>query len=493
MRPSAGFVLTFICLGLMLHLSAGAGDLAIYTEESPPINFTKDGKLEGSSVAVVREILRRLNSPDKIEVLPWARGYSLLKSEPNVVLFSTTRTDEREKLFNWVGLLCTAKSGFYAKKENRLRFQSLEDIKKVRAIATYKDDAREQALKALGFSNLDSSNSPISNIKKLAAGRVDLWFSDNLTMPRVAKQVGMNPSELHLVYTFRKYDLYIAMSKSISSEILDRWRKTLDAMKRDGTFARLSLRWLPADSIPGLSNHASNPTGAPITLEIYTEDNPPGNFLADEKPGGFVVDLVREILTRLGRSDTIAVVPWARGYNMALTKPNVALFSTTRLPQREKLFRWVGPVYTQQWGFYAKKGAGVQITSMENARRVPRIGTYHNDAKEQFLLKNGFSNLISTNKNVSNVRHLIQGNIDLWVSSDFNMPYIAWQAGVDPNRLERVFAFRSVKNYIAFSMGTPPNVITDWQRTLDDIVRDGTYAEIKARHLSYDGRLKQTP
>jgi len=153
-----------------------AQELTIITEEYPPISFKKEGVITGSSAEVVREILRRLKQPDNIRMLPWARGYNLLKTQENVALFSTARTQERESQFHWVGPLCVSRNGFYAKKGSGIQINSLEDAKRVGAIATYKEDAREQMLKSWGFTNLDSSSSGASNLKKLLSGRVDLWF-----------------------------------------------------------------------------------------------------------------------------------------------------------------------------------------------------------------------------------------------------------------------------------------------------------------------------
>lgn len=452
-----------------------AQELMVITEEYPPISFKKEGVITGSSAEVVREILRRLKQPDNIRMLPWARGYNLLKTKANVALFSTVRTQERESQFHWVGPLCVSRNGFYAKKGSGIQINSLEDAKRVGTIATYKEDSREQMLKAWGFTNLDNSNSSTSNLKKLLSGRVDLWVYDNLGMPGVAEQVGVDTIELDFVFPIDEVSLYIAFSKGTSKKIVAKWQETLDDMKRDGVFRKVSRKWIPEDSMPKLQPDTSSNDLHKVKLKIYTEDSPPGNYLNKGEIAGLAVDMVREILVRLKMPDNIEVVPWARGYTLALNQPNVALFSTTRLPQREKHFKWVGPLYTQIWGFYGKKGSDLKITSLEDAKKIDRIGTYHKDAKEQFLKKNGFVNLVSTNKNISNIRRLVEGNLDLWVSSDFNMPYLAKHAGVDPDQLELVYAFRSVNNYIAFSLQTPDNLIKTWQQTLDNIKSDGTY------------------
>jgi len=452
-----------------------AQELTIITEEYPPISFKKEGVITGSSAEVVREILRRLKHPDNIRMLPWARGYNLLKTQENVALFSTARTQERESQFHWVGPLCVSRNGFYAKKGSGIQINSLEDAKRVGAIATYKEDAREQMLKSWGFTNLDSSSSGASNLKKLLSGRVDLWFYDNIGQSLLVKEVGVDPGDIELVYPVVEVGLYIAFSKGTPKKIVEKWQETLGDMKRDGVFRKISRKWLPEDSLPKLQPDTSRNNLQKVKLKIYTEDSPPGNYLKKGEIEGLAVDMVREILVRLKLPDNIEVVPWARGYTLALNQPNVALFSTTRLPQREKRFKWVGPLYTQTWGFYGKKGSGLKINSLEDAKKVDRIGTYHKDAKEQFLKRNGFVNLVSTNKNISNIKRLIEGNLDLWVSSDFNMPYLAKQAGVDPDQLELIYAFRSVDNYIAFSLQTPDDLIKTWQQTLDNIKSDGTY------------------
>jgi polar amino acid transport system substrate-binding protein len=217
-------------------------------------------------------------------------------------------------------------------------------------------------------------------------------------------------------------------------------------------------------------------------LRIYTADLPPGSYLQDGQPTGFAVEVVREILRRLKQPDTIAIVPWSRGYTLATSSPGVALFSTTRLAERENHFHWVGPLYSHTWAFFSRRGAGIQLESLQQAKEVKWIGTYLKDAEAQYLQSKGFDNLVSAKRNASNIRHLADGKLDLWVSSDFNMPYLVRQAGFDPGDFEQVYAFRKVSNYIAFSRDTPLAVIHDWQRCLEGIKEDGTYEQIASRY-----------
>jgi len=471
-----------VFLIFLLSVTSGlAQELTIISEENPPFNFIKDGIPTGSSTEVVREIMRRLDLSAEIQVLTWARAYQLALSQPNVILFSTARTKEREPLFDWVGPIYKVRFGFYARKGAGPYPSCLAEARKVGAIATYKDDVREQLLKSQGFTNLDSSKSPHSNLKKLLSGRVDLWLYSNLGVRSVAGQIGIDPNSVEMVLPFKDLYAYIAISKGTPPAVAKKWQATLDDMKREGTFRKISQQWLPDENIPRIRPVAAKSGIAPVKLRIYTEDSPPANYLDQGKLKGQAVEIVREVLHRLKLPDNIQAVPWARGYSLALTQSNVALFSTTRLPQREKLFKWVGPLYSQTWGFYAKKDSPLKFSSLAQAKTVSRIGTYYKDAKEQYLLANGFRNLVSTKKNLSNIRHLMDGSIDLWVSSDFNMPYLAKQAGINPDQLKLVFPFKRVQNYIAFSTQSPDSLVELWQQTLDELIQDGTYDRLCAK------------
>jgi polar amino acid transport system substrate-binding protein len=470
-----GMLAVMVCCSIT---PVGAGELLILTEDGiPPFNFKKDGQLVGASTEIVEEILRRLDLDLTIDVVPWARGYQIALQKPNVILFSMARSKDRENLFHWVGPICRVQSAFYASRGSMANINSLADARRVRSIGTYRDDVREAYLLKKGFTNLEITNSNQSNLRKLLSGRIDLWATSNIEAANLPEQLGIDPAGIKHVFTFQKFELYIAISKKTSMTVVKAWQTTLDQMKSEGIFTAISRRWLPEDSLPEDVSRATPSSDAREKISIYTENSPPGNYVQEGALKGPAIRVVQEILRRLSINSPIEVVPWARGYHLARTQPNVALFSTSRLPQRETVFKWVGPLYTQRWGFYARRTADTEIDSMDAAKKVGRIGTYHEDAKEQYLKSLGFENLVSTNNNIGNVRHLMAGTIDMWVSSDFNMPYIVRYAGEDPRQLKLVLSFKTVGNYIAFSRQTPDPIVAQWQQVLDDIRRDGTWAQ----------------
>ena len=110
-------------------------------------------------------------------------------------------------------------------------------------------------------------------------------------------------------------------------------------------------------------------------LQMLTEEYPPVTFMKDGKVTGFVTEIVREIMARQGIPDRIRLTSWDEAYNLALNKPNVVLFSAERTEKRENLFQWVGPVGQNSAIFYAKKGSGIRINSLDEAKKISAIAT----------------------------------------------------------------------------------------------------------------------
>ena len=228
---------------LMVCQPALAAELTILTENLPPLNYLKDGVLVGPSVEIVKEIQRRVGSYAQIKVYPWARAYQLALEEENVVLFGTTHTQARENKFKWVGPLATKRDILVAKKGSRLKINTLEDAKKVKAIGTLRDDTRERLLKSYGFLNLEPVSDEQKNAKKLSLGRIDLWAYKIPGLRTVCDLADVDPNEMEEVYHLRKIDVSIAFSKKTSDAIVKQWRDAFNAMLADGTIMRIRKRW----------------------------------------------------------------------------------------------------------------------------------------------------------------------------------------------------------------------------------------------------------
>ena len=178
----------FPILAILIAANLAAQGLTILCEDDPPLQYQdKDGKITGLTVEVVREIQRRVGSAEEIKLVPWARGYDAALAGPNIVLFSMARTPERERLFTWVGPVMETIYGFFARSDSRISIASIDEAKLAGRIGVYANDARDLILTRLGFTNLDRTTDNITNVKKLMAGRIDLYAGSSTQIAEDAR------------------------------------------------------------------------------------------------------------------------------------------------------------------------------------------------------------------------------------------------------------------------------------------------------------------
>jgi polar amino acid transport system substrate-binding protein len=426
--------------------------------------------MTGLATEVVRELGKRTGTGGNIRLVPWQEGYQALLQQPDIALFSTVMTAERKPLFQWVGPLAVLDTNLYALKGSGIAIANLDDARKLGKIATVAKYYSEQILEKEGFTNTQSYPHREATVRELLDRKVQLLASSNLGMPAALKKMGGSMADVETAFTLSTDLFYIAFSKGTSPDLVARWQDALDGMKRDGSFAKIYARWLPAEIPPGI-------------FQLVTEEYPPVTFMRDGKPSGFVTDMVREIAARQGIPDKIRLTSWKNAYNMALLHPKVVLFSAERTPEREKLFQWVGPVGKNSAILYAKKGSGIRINSLEEAKAMGAIATTTNWFTEQHLKREGFNNLRSSPDPRANVRQLMNGEVQLSIFTDITIPEIVRDAGYGMQDLEPVFTVLQTYFYIAISRDAPVDVVHAWQSTLDRLKQDGSFEKIYRRYL----------
>ncbi len=242
---------------LLVMASAAAawgGDLGLrlYTEEYPPVTFSRDGQAAGLATEVVREIQHRLQQQEApIQVVPWARGYRYATTEPNVGLFATTRTPEREPLFKWVGPVAATTGQFYIRRGGP-RVDTLHQARQADRIVVPREWYLHQILRGQGFDNLEPVATPSVAVRMLAAGRATAIALDDVTLADTLNGSGINAQDIERGPVITQAVQYIAFSRGTPDELVDRWQQALDAMKADGSFERIHARWLPGSRPPGL-------------------------------------------------------------------------------------------------------------------------------------------------------------------------------------------------------------------------------------------------
>ncbi|MES2821866.1 MAG: ABC transporter substrate-binding protein [Pseudomonadota bacterium] len=243
--------------------------------------------------------------------------------------------------------------------------------------------------------------------------------------------------------------------------------------------ALASLLWVIASHA-----HADESTSR---IELLTENFPPynmavdgKNFAREEQLSGVAVDIVREMFKRAQVDYSMTLrFPWDRIYKTALEKPGYGVFVTARLPEREALFHWVGPIGPDDWVLLGKADSPITLTSLEGAKAY-RVGAYKGDAIAEHLQQQGLTPVAAL-RDQENIKKLQTGQIDLWATGDPAGRYLAKQEGV--TGFKTILRFDSAELYLALNKEVPAQVVQKLQAELDKMRAEGLLEEILGRYL----------
>ena len=222
-------------------------------------------------------------------------------------------------------------------------------------------------------------------------------------------------------------------------------------------------------------------------FRLLSEQNPPFSFLNKTDVQGMAVELLDEILKNTGRRESIENIeylPWARSYKIIQENPGTILFPMAKTAVREKLFKWVGPIYNLQIGIIARKDSDITINSIEDLEHYI-VGTVRDGAPEQLLLDAGtnINNLERVTSIELNLKKLVFGRINMLA---YNVPSALYNLklmGEDLNNYEVVYIIKELGLYYGFHISTDPLIIELLQKALDNQKETGGYDRITAKYF----------
>jgi len=236
-------------------------------------------------------------------------------------------------------------------------------------------------------------------------------------------------------------------------------------------FLALILTSLPA-ILPAAQNYS-----------ISTEETPPYSYMENGVAKGINVDVVKLILKKLGWTDTIKILPWARAYDYIQTREKQILFSMIKSPDREKLFKFACSFNRDEVYLVRGKDSSVQITTLEDAMNY-RVGVVRGWYPEQFLTQKGFTRLSPLASEKQALAMLTSGRLDLVPYNIQLMGELKDNYDIDPVQIENTGVMLFETEYcIAFSKDVTDDVVNQWEAALMEIVESGQLKEIKDHYI----------
>lgn len=255
-----------------------------------------------------------------------------------------------------------------------------------------------------------------------------------------------------------------------------------DAIRGISRSGRRLCLWVMIGGLLGIHSVMAASPEKP-TLQLLTEEYPPLTYSDRGRPAGLVTEIVREMVQRSGYQATIEVVPWARGYAAASKTPNVGLFSTSRIAEREGVFKWVGPLASARSYLYARRSSQNPPRTLDDARTAKNIAVPREWYLHQILRKERFENLYLVPDPGTALRMLAGGRVELAALDEVTFNESAIKEGVAVESIRPTAPMVEVRQYLVFSRDTDDAIVRDLQQAYDSMRSDGTVARLYRQWL----------
>ncbi|WP_417465786.1 substrate-binding periplasmic protein [Kordiimonas sp.] len=241
MRSRSGAV-WFVGLLLLLGVvPASAEDVVVYTENYPPYNYQgPGGEVEGLATAKVRQILDDAGLSYSIKLVPWARAMLYAQTRKNALIYTITRTPDREAQFDWLAPL--APSSFYL-------FVRADDPRSVSPETLLSGQFQAACVTGdltcdlLGWTDIPKenimvvANSRTEDFRMVIANRADIYVSELAVNTRLRRKEGFDPAITRPAMRIEgKAGFYLASGKDADVTMRNKVRNTYLALEKTGRY-----------------------------------------------------------------------------------------------------------------------------------------------------------------------------------------------------------------------------------------------------------------
>ncbi|MDC0336220.1 transporter substrate-binding domain-containing protein [Pseudodesulfovibrio sp.] len=234
-------------------------------------------------------------------------------------------------------------------------------------------------------------------------------------------------------------------------------------------------------SSPCLAEESIDPA---TQLTYLTEDFKPYNYLEYGLAKGLGVDLLRLTWQQMDvPAQRLEFMPWPRAYSMVQSQPNTVLFSMVKTPEREPLFKWVGPIALSRTLLIAKGNSPLTMNDLEDAKGLT-IGVVRDYMSAQILERHKNLFTIDTLSSVDLcIKKLLSGRIHLISIEERTFTRAIQKKHLPPESFKTAWVLNETLSYYAFHKDTDDALIARFQEAFDAVRTTPEFDELTTTYL----------
>lgn len=197
-------------------------------------------------------------------------------------------------------------------------------------------------------------------------------------------------------------------------------------------------------------------------IHIFAGKNAPFNFMYKGKVSGVSVNILQSIFKQANLSfnqKDIILDSWSSVFSQSIVTPNSLLITVSRIPEREDLFQWIGPVATVRLAMIARKNT-ISIKNLNNLKFYNIVSIKNTSAERAFVKAGGdLSSISRVSTPKQGYRMLEYGRIDALICTDLPFMYNILKRGKNIEDYEIIYILDRSQYYIAAHKNIPAQTI----------------------------------
>jgi hypothetical protein len=234
---------------------------------------------------------------------------------------------------------------------------------------------------------------------------------------------------------------------------------------------QLSAAGLAASSLPALAR--------PMAFSVVTAHLPPLVIESGARHGA-LREIVEELFQRMKLAPRMEFRPWPRAIMMATTRTRMAIFPLTRMPGREVQFRWLAPLYEENYIFLAPRTSAFDVRQPREMKQM-RIALIRGAAQAAMLRELGYQKMVEATSVDEVHRYMLGGMADA-AFGERGIIANALRTRKAENDFHTSAPVRSSTAWIAGSLDFSEQDAQRFQQVMADMTADGTTRRILAAY-----------
>jgi len=216
--------------------------------------------------------------------------------------------------------------------------------------------------------------------------------------------------------------------------------------------------------------------------EYYAANIPPTAYAKDGVIKGFAVEIMDEVINRLGypKYNTV-LLPAKRAFFEPKRNREAILANLARSPSRENHYKWLFRFQKIPLFYVTKKGR--KTVTHENASTLPLVGVFDSAVVHEILNRHPKINVHATQNEETNLRMFMAGRIDAWfTSSTLLQGALKKETKISIKDLSVGAPVDTLGIYAAAGLNMPDKEVAKWRRAFDTMKKDGSYQGIMRKY-----------